>query len=68
LQKSHNNQELLSNYYLEERLPGSGSWQNPEGLEKAYEGILKLYEKGKDMLQSNQGGPDGRGRNHRNRP
>jgi len=52
LQKAHNNQELFSNYYLEERMPDREAWQNPEGLEEVYEEISELYEERKDILES----------------
>jgi len=52
LQKAHNNKELFSNYYLEERLPDRKAWQEPDGLTQAYQEISELYEEKKDILKS----------------
>lgn len=50
--KSHNNQELFSNYYLEERLPERNTWQEPEGLTEAYGEISELYHERKSFLKA----------------
>ncbi len=48
----HNNQELFSNYYLNERLPKRDVWKTPEGLKETYNKISELFESKQDILEA----------------